>query len=133
MIYRVHRPHNPDGSYGTSLGYIHLCHGHINPRHICSSLLDAKLIPEHWFVPEELQSVAGNSNVYGVHSYTLVRRAPHRNHLFYLHPIESNSKSDVWAGSSWIGDISSTSITFTSSYIVGRQSQREPEPEDNNQ
>jgi hypothetical protein len=89
MLYRVHRPHNQDGSLGLSIGHVHLCHGHITIHHICKVLAEAKIIPERWFLASQLNMAPASSQFRGVSCYIIARKAPHKNHLFYLCPIES--------------------------------------------
>lgn len=83
MIYRTHR-YNEDGNVGSSLGYVHLCYGHITIQHICKRLFEANMIPEKWFAANELQMAPALSKIRNVSSYVVARKAPRRNNLFYL-------------------------------------------------
>jgi hypothetical protein len=83
MIYRCHQPHTIHGALGAFIGYISLCHGHINSANIIRSLQQAKFVPEHWFASDALLISGASHN-----AYLVDRRSP-RQHLFYICPVET--------------------------------------------
>jgi hypothetical protein len=113
MIFRLHHPHQDNGSLGVFVGYIALCHGYINSANVIHSLQQAKFVPENWFEPDAiLISGAGRS------SYLIDRRTP-RQHLFYICPVDTSevkAKKKPGYGSFLGEDI----FTLTSSTIFGR-------------
>ena len=118
MLYRVHRPSKPDGSFGHQLGYITLCDGHINIGYIWLALRDAKIIPESWFEPGNLHLTPA-ATIHGINAYGVARKAPHRTQLFYLFPVETIKQEAIMAKDYWyIGTqgtvgISQSGATFT--------------------
>ena len=84
-----------------------------------------------------MMCVPGNSEIPGIYSYSVVRRTPHKTHLFYLCPIESKKEQQSgygigytaggtfsWTNNApnWMvtgGDLTGTSIT---SYIINTNS-----------
>jgi hypothetical protein len=98
MLYRAHRTHKPNGTLGQLLGYLSLCIGHITNQHICESLYAAKLIPQGWLTPEQLQVVPYGSLVAGAYAYNIFRIPtspfyPHKKCIFYLNPIEHKKEA----------------------------------------
>lgn len=116
MLYRVHRPSKPDGAFGYQLGYITLCEGHINISYIWKALRDANITPQNWFEPGNLHLSPAATSVYGINAYGISRKAPHRNQLFYLYPIEV--KQDSLSQNVW-GTISGGTISSGSGLISG--------------
>lgn len=93
MIYRVHRPHNPDGSQGSFVGYVNFCSSNpIDRTFVHQSLLESKIISDQWFTSNELhvQSIGALSHA---HAYKISKRAAppgqNRQQLFFLYPIDS--------------------------------------------
>ena len=120
MLYRVHR----GDAKGYAIAYVQLCHGYVSVSHICQALLEAGIIPANWFYTiDSLNSISFPSPIYGVSAFSLMRRTPAKS-LFYLCPIEPNTKQmspSKWGdGSKWLvmdGDISG-SYTIPTSWNV---------------
>lgn len=131
MIYRCHTNFQASGALGTFLGYITLCHGHINTTRIVCSLQQAKLVPENWFVPAELSILP--SNVNGGIAYMVDRRSP-RTHLFYLCPMfvgnarNTKAKEPSWMEHSFIIQPLTTSFAYDMGVASPRTTPRPTAP-----
>lgn len=89
MIYRVHKPHNPDGTYGPFMGYITLCVNQAaTVANIYTNLLSHKLISNDWLKQEELSIANVPSGIYGMNALSLSRKST-RIIIMYMHPVES--------------------------------------------
>ena len=110
LVYRVHRPHNA-GIIGKHLGYIQLCQGAIDITHITKEMCKSKLIPENWFTLGELHLLNAGSEIYGARSYNIMRRAPYKTLLFYLHPIESRMDETSFKRYDWVSTSASPTTT----------------------
>lgn len=93
MLYRVHLPYKDNGSFGSHLGYVQLCIGHINSYHVIRSLFESGLVPKNWFIAKDIRLTAVHSTVYSHNAYIMTRVIT-GNHLFLLYPLDySDSKA----------------------------------------
>jgi len=84
--------------------------------HVYDVLTKANIIPEKWISVIQLQIAAANSDVIGVACYTVIRRAPFKNHLFYLCPVEAKPLPEIKKDkSSWTASFT----TRVAQYVGG--------------
>jgi hypothetical protein len=131
MIYKVHKPSDPYANRGQFIGYINLCQGYIDQRHVYIELIKAKLIHEEFRINDLV--IAGahsgtSANAYNIFKKRRPRPAPanpnelivdRHEPLFYLHPLESldkeSKKDHMWIFS---GDLGVSASTYNVAYPV---------------
>lgn len=91
MIYRVHLPHNNDGSFGKAIGYVSVCPKQPSMSAIYSELCRFRFLA---FPEESITFSIHVSELAGVPAYSVRKRRQAREQLLYLEPLKSKQAID---------------------------------------